>query len=68
MIGCILSAAGTAISIAIGVLAAGLVIFAIVYHAVRKKQGKSGCDCGCAGCSGHCASCRPDHRSEEKKN
>ena len=68
MIGCILSAAGTAVCIAVGVLAAGLVIFAAVYHAVQKKRGKNGCGCGCAGCSGNCPSCRPADRGEEKKN
>ena len=61
----ILSAAGTIVSVAVGVVAAGLVVFAIVYHAVRKKQGKSGCDCGCSGCAG-CTACGSAQKQEEK--
>lgn len=61
----LLSAAGTAVSIAVGVLAVGLVVFAVVYHAIRKKQGKSGC--GCGGCSGCCSSCSPKRKTDEEK-
>lgn len=63
----LLSAAGTAVSVAVGVLAVGLVVFAVVYHAIRKKQGKGGCDCGCGGCSGCCSSCSPKRKTEDKK-
>ncbi len=33
-----------------------IVVGVIVSGIVRKKQGKSGCDCGCSSCSG-CAGC-----------
>ena len=62
----LLSAAGTAISVVIGIAAAGIVVFAVVYHAVRKKQGKGGCDCGCAGCSAF-HMCGAAKREENKK-
>ena len=39
----LLSAAGTIVSVVIGVLAAGFVVFMLVWHYVRKKQGKGGC-------------------------
>ena len=52
----LLSAAGTIVSAVIGVLAAGIVVFTVVRQYVCKKQGKGGCDCGCAGCSG-CSAC-----------
>lgn len=62
----LLSAGGTAVSVIIAIVAVGLVVFAVVYHIVRKKQGKSGCDCGCANCPGHCSS-RPPKKEEEQK-
>ena len=63
----LLSAAGTIVSVVIGVLAAGFVIFMLVWHYVRKKQGKGGCGCGCSGCSG-CSSCVPKKKkSDEEK-
>ncbi len=62
----LLSAAGTAISVVIGIAAVGIVVFAVVYHAVRKKQGKGGCDCGCSDCSA-CHMCGGAKEREEKK-
>ena len=62
----LLSAAGTAISVVIGIAAAGIVVFAVVYHAVRRKQGKGGCDCGCSDCSA-CHMCGTAKREENKK-
>ena len=62
----LLSAAGTAISVVIGIAAAGIVVFAVVYHAVRKKQGKGGCDCGCSDCTA-CHMCSAAKREENKK-
>ena len=62
----LLSAAGTIVSVVIGVLAAGFVVFMLVWHYVRKKQGKTGCGCDCPGCPGHCSS-RPPKKEEEKK-
>ena len=41
------AAVGTIVSVAVGVLAVGIVVFTLIYSYVRKKQGKSGCDCGC---------------------
>ncbi len=66
MLHSLLSAAGTAVSVVIAVVAVGLVVFAIVYHVVRKKQGKSGCDCGCSNCPGHCSFCLPENKQEKK--
>ncbi len=62
----LLSAAGTIVSVVIGVLAAGFVVFMLVWHYVRKKQGKGGCDCGCSGCSGCCSSCAPKKKEDKK--
>ena len=62
----LLSDAGTAISVVIGIAATGIVVFAVVYHAVRKKQGKGGCGCGCSGCSG-CSSCVPKKKKPDEK-
>ena len=60
----LLTATGTIISVVIGILAAGLVVFTLIYSYIRKKQGKSGCDCGC-----DCCSCREDcHPSEKNRN
>lgn len=66
MLHSLLSAAGTAVSVVIAVVAVGLVVFAIVYHFVRKKQGKTGCGCDCPGCPGHCSSCLPENKQEKK--
>ena len=69
----ILSVAGTVISVAVGVIAAGIVAAAVALHFVRKKQGKTGCGCDCSGCAG-CCSChaqkneeKPDSRNKEKR-
>lgn len=62
----LLSAAGTIVSVIIGVLAAGFVIFMLVWHYVRKKQGKGGCGCGCSGCSG-CSSCVPKKKKPDEE-
>lgn len=66
MLHSLLSAGGTAVSVIIAVVAVGLVVFAVVYHIVRKKQGKSGCDCGCSNCPGHCSSCSSVRKDEKK--
>ena len=58
----LLSFAGTAISVAVGAAAAGIVVFTVIWHFVRKKQGKGGCDCGCSDCS----ACRLCRRTEER--
>lgn len=61
----LLSALGTAVSVAVGVLAAGAVVFAVVWHFVQKKRGKTGgCGCGCEHC-GLCSSCRGPQKKEE---
>lgn len=60
----LLSAVGTVVSVAIGVLAAAAVVFAVVWHFVQKKRGKAGCGCGCARC-GLCSSCRPAGKGEQ---
>lgn len=45
--------------------AAAFVIGVIVWQIVRKKQGKSGCDCGgaCSRCSG-CSACREKEKRQ----
>ena len=62
----LLSAAGTAVSAVIGVLAAGIVAFTLVRHYVRKKQGKGGCGCDCSSCCG-CPSRAPEQKERGKK-
>lgn len=62
----LLSAAGTIVSVVIGVLAVGIVVFTLVWHYVRKKQGKGGCGCGCSGCTG-CSSCVPKKKKPDEK-
>lgn len=59
----LLSAAGTAISVVIAVAAVGIVVFTVVWHYVRKKQGKGGCDCGCSDCS----ACHMCSRAKERE-
>lgn len=56
------AAVGTIVSVAVGVLAVGIVVFTLIYSYVRKKQGKSGCDCGY-----DCCSCKSACHSNEKK-
>lgn len=34
------------------IAAAGFVAGVVIWRIVRKKQGKSGCDCGCSHCEG----------------
>lgn len=62
----LLFVAGTVISVIVGVVAVGIVVSAIALHYVRKKQGKTGCGCDCAGCSACCA-CRPKEKKEQKR-
>ena len=64
MVSCLLSATGTIVTIAVGVAAVGIVIFSVIWHFVRKKQGKTGCGCDCSGCSG-CSACRPKEKKEQ---
>ena len=61
----LLTVAGTIVSIAVGVVAAGLVVFAIGYKVWCKKHGKSGCGCNCSSCG--CCSCHTKEKKEEKK-
>ena len=64
MVSCLLSATGTIVTIAVGVAAVGIVIFSVIWHFVRKKQGKTGCGCDCSGCGG-CSACRPKEKKEQ---
>ena len=64
MNGLLLSAVGTAVTAAVGVLAVGIVVFAIVWHFVQKKRGKTGCGCDCSHCGG-CRACRPAQKTGE---
>ncbi len=64
MVSCLLSATGTIVTIAVGVAAVGIVVFSVIWHFVRKKQGKTGCGCDCSGCSG-CSACRPKEKKEQ---
>ena len=64
MVSCLLSATGTIVTIAVGVAAVGIVGFSVIWHFVRKKQGKTGCGCDCSGCSG-CSACRPKEKKEQ---
>ncbi len=41
-----------------------IVIGAIVAHIIRKKKGKSSCDCGA--CSGNCSCCHGADESKKK--
>ena len=60
------SAVGTVVSVLIGVAAVGIVVAVVVLHAVRKKQGKGGCDCDCSGCPG-CYACHSHTEADHKK-
>ena len=51
MYAALLSAAGTAISAAIAAAAVLIVAGVLVFHFIRKKQGKTGCGCDCPSCS-----------------
>lgn len=64
MVSCLLSATGTIVTIAVGVAAVGIVVFSVIWHFVRKKQGKTGCGCDCSGCNG-CSACRPKEKKEQ---
>ena len=66
MVSCLLSATGTIVTIAVGVAAVGIVIFSVIWHFVRKKQGKTGCGCDCSGCGG-CSACRPKREKRTKR-
>lgn len=56
MLNSLLSVTGTIISIVIGVAAVIIVAATIITSIRRKKQGKGGCDCGCANCAHNCYS------------
>lgn len=56
----------TPMDIAIIVLAAVAVVGVIVWRIVRKKQGKSGCDCGCSGGCAGCSACPSTKKPENK--
>ena len=45
------------------VAAALFVIGVIVWQAIRRMQGKGGCDCGCSSCDG-CSACK-SHRNKK---
>lgn len=63
MLNSLLSVVGTVVSIIIGVLAVGIVVATIIVSAIRKKQGKTGCSCGCANCS-HACHCNDEEETE----
>ncbi len=63
MLNSLLSVTGTIISIAIGVVAVAIVVATVITSVIRKKQGKGGCDCGCAHCSHNCYS---NNKEKEK--
>lgn len=44
------------VEIIVIIAAAAIVLGVVIGAIVRKKQGKSGCDCGCSACP-HCAAC-----------
>ena len=48
------------------VCAAAFVAGVVIWQIIRKKQGKSGCDCGCSNCSGSCPACKPKEEKKEK--
>ncbi len=56
----LLSAVGTAVTIAIAVLAVGLVVFAVWYQIRCKKKGKGSCGCDCSSCGGRCHTQKKD--------
>ena len=65
MVANLLSAAGTAVTVAIAVAAVGIVVLTEVLHFVRKKKGKTGCGCDCSGCAG-CSACHTDAQKKDK--
>ena len=46
------------------VLAGAFVVGVAVWQIIRKKQGKSGCDCG--SCSGGCPHCAAAQKKQEE--
>lgn len=48
------------------VAAACFVAGVAAWRIIRKKQGKSGCDCGCASCSGCCLHCKQEKKPQDK--
>ena len=68
MNGLLLSAVGTAVTAAVGVLAVGIVVFAIVWHFVQKKRGKTGCGCDCSHCGGCCSCPSASEKGAPKEN
>ncbi len=47
------------------IAAAGFVVAVAAISVVRRKQGKSSCDCGCASCP-HCAACKRPPKDAQK--
>ncbi|MDR3186673.1 MAG: FeoB-associated Cys-rich membrane protein [Christensenellaceae bacterium] len=56
---------GAIVDVIVGIGAASLVVFSIIYAIVRKKKGKTSCGCDCPGCSGSCG-CDKDEKEKEK--
>lgn len=52
--------------IVIIVLAVAFVAGVAVWQIIRKKQGKSGCDCGCSQCTGACPHCAEAQKRAKK--
>ena len=63
----LLSAVGTVVSVLVAVAAVAVVVLTVVLHAVRKKQGKGGCGCDCAGCPSGCSHCAPRPKDQKGK-
>lgn len=55
------------VTVLVGVIAVAVVVATIVWHILRKKQGKTGCGCDCSGCAG-CSSCVSRKTKETKKD
>lgn len=54
MSGLMMLASVGVIEVVVGGLAAGLVVFTIVFNVIRRKKGKSSCGCDCSGCKSGC--------------
>lgn len=45
---------------------AAIVIGVVITTVIRKKKGKTSCDCGCSGCSG-CSACAAAGKKDHTK-
>lgn len=57
------------VEVAIVVIAVAVVAAVVVCGIIRKKKGKTGCDCGCSGCpyGGRCSSAKSEKQTSDSE-